>query len=571
VDTLESIEVENTPLPNFKGSETEYYYTLTPTQVEELNGRRPALKYFKGEAHQTVDTAYVPDSYKGKSLGYKHVLTVRAENNSTRTYTVHYPVEPSSDATLRMIDIDGNPLKEFDPERTNYRIELDFGLPVPNVVAYTWNDDQITKQNQHGDTVIIDVWAEDKTYNSYTIIFTRVKSTVSTLDNIILTDKEGKQFPYEQFFFVSDSFDYTIVIPYDSTMQEFVVPDMKIIKSDPFQTVTDSIAKKLDEDKIEVYIHVVAPNNEDESEYKLTFIFTRNNDANLKDLLLYGTSVKGFNPATLDYKYTYPYGTDSTAFVNNDNVRELTKFVKSDPKATDTVYVEDNGTIRIVITAQDKKSQSSYSIQQVIGKDTVNTLKMLYLDGDTLKGFDPEQTFYTYVLKNGASNTPTVYGVPMSVNAVVDATESEPKSGIVNDTLNIYCTAQDGTERIYRIYFRESEINDGIVATSSREVFIRRVSGANQLFVSTIRSGVFFYLYDRNGHMVYTYENLPPADPNSVLVSQDEWQNDIMLNADVNPNAGVYVDIIPGEVYFYSFVSAKKKIASGKLIALPVK
>ena len=571
VDTLESIEVENTPLPNFKGSETEYYYTLTPTQVEELNGRRPALKYFKGEAHQTVDTAYVPDSYKGKSLGYKHVLTVRAENNSTRTYTVHYPVEPSSDATLRMIDIDGNPLKEFDPERTNYRIELDFGLPVPNVVAYTWNDDQITKQNQHGDTVIIDVWAEDKTYNSYTIIFTRVKSTVSTLDNIILTDKEGKQFPYEQFFFVSDSFDYTIVIPYDSTMQEFVVPDMKIIKSDPFQTVTDSIAKKLDEDKIEVYIHVVAPNNEDESEYKLTFIFTRNNDANLKDLLLYGTSVKGFNPATLDYKYTYPYGTDSTAFVNNDNVRELTKFVKSDPKATDTVYVEDNGTIRIVITAQDKKSQSSYSIQQVIGKDTVNTLKMLYLDGDTLKGFDPEQTFYTYVLKNGASNTPTVYGVPMSVNAVVDATEDEPKSGIVNDTLNIYCTAQDGTERIYRIYFRESEINDGIVATSSREVFIRRVSGANQLFVSTIRSGVFFYLYDRNGHMVYTYENLPPADPNSVLVSQDEWQNDIMLNADVNPNAGVYVDIIPGEVYFYSFVSAKKKIASGKLIALPVK
>ena len=571
VDTLESIEVENTPLPNFKGSETEYYYTLTPTQVEELNGRRPALKYFKGEAHQTVDTAYVPDSYKGKSLGYKHVLTVRAENNSTRTYTVHYPVEPSSDATLRMIDIDGNPLKEFDPERTNYRIELDFGLPVPNVVAYTWNDDQITKQNQHGDTVIIDVWAEDKTYNSYTIIFTRVKSTVSTLDNIILTDKEGKQFPYEQFFFVSDSFDYTIVIPYDSTMQELVVPDMKIIKSDPFQTVTDSIAKKLDEDKIEVYIHVVAPNNEDESEYKLVFEYTRNNDANLKDLLLYGTSVKGFNPATLDYKYTYPYGTDSTAFVNNDNVRELTKFVKSDPMAKDTVYVENDGTIRVVITAQDKKSQNIYSIQQIIGKDTVNTLKMLYLDGDTLKGFDPEQTFYTYVLKNGASNTPTVYGVPMSVNAVVDATEDEPKSGIVNDTLNIYCTAQDGSERVYRIYFRESEINDGIVATSSREVFIRRVSGANQLFVSTIRSGVFFYLYDRNGHMVYTYENLPPADPNSVLVSQDEWQNDIMLNADVNPNAGVYVDIIPGEVYFYSFVSAKKKIASGKLIALPVK
>ena len=562
VDTLESIEVENVPLAGFKGSEQEYYYSFTPNQVIELNGRAPIVKWFKGEDHQVVDSAYVEDSYKGKSLGFKHVLTVRAENNATRTYTIHYPVELSSDATLQMININEVPLKDFDPERNSYKVELDFGLPVPNVTAVTWNEDQIVKPYQVGDTVVIDVWAEDKTYNAYTIVFDRVKSTIATLDNIILTDKDEKQFPYERFYFSSETYDYVIEMPYDSTVTEFMVPDMKIVKSDPFQTVTVDTIRKADTDEIEIIVHVLAPNNEDEAEYRLTFHFARNNDAALKDIKLRGVSVKGFKSDKLDYPYAHPYGSDSTVFFKKEDVQ----IVKSDPLATDSIYVEENGTIVIVITAQDKKTQSSYSIQQYFGKDTVNTLQMIYLDGVELAGFDPEVTEYTYMLMNGAGATPFVTGIPTSVNADTTYLRKE-----VNDTTLIFCTAQDGSDRIYRILFKESDINDGITATSSKEVFIRRVAGANQLFVSTIRSGVFFYLYDQAGHLVYQYENLPTADPNNVEVERDGWDNDILLNVDPDPNSGIFVDIIPQQIYFYSFVSAKKKIAYGKLIAIPAK
>lgn len=568
VDTLESVEVENIPLAGFKGFEQEYYYTFTPNQVAELDGRAPIVKWFKGEEHQMVDSAYVPDSYKGKSLGYKHVLTVRAENNATRTYTIHYPVELSSDATLKMINIDEVPLKDFDSERNNYKVELDYGLPVPNVTAVTWNDDQMSKQYQFGDTVIIDVWAEDKTYNSYTITFERVKSNIATLDNIILYDKTGKQFPYDRFEFASDSFDYVIVMPFDPTMTEMTLPEMKYIKSDPFQTVTDTVVKDLDKYTMEVLVRVVAPNGEDEAEYKLLFQFARNNDANLTDIQVREVSLQNFKPTTLDYKYVYPYGSDSSAFITNKNVREAITIVKSDPKATDEIFVADDASIIITVTAQDGKSQNTYSIQQVIGKDTVNTIKMLYLDGDSLKGFDPENTFYTYILKNGASTTPAVFGVPMSENAEVDATEDDPKVGTVNDTLNIYCVAQDGTERIYRIFFQESSINDALKPTAN-DVFLRRVKGAYQLFVATIRKDVTFIMYDHTGRRVY-YSVVPDAEPNDVIVGLDSEDKDVLLNVDVNPNSGLIIDVIPGQIYMYNFVeSGRKKIKSGKIMVMP--
>ena len=343
---------------------------------------------------------------------------------------------------------------------------------------------------------------------------------------------------------------------------------MKYIKSDPFQTVTDTVVKNLDKYTMEVLVRVVAPNGEDEAEYKLLFQFARNNDANLTDIQVHEVSLQNFKPTTLDYKYVYPYGSDSSAFITNKNVREAITIVKSDPKATDEIFVADDASIIITVTAQDGKSQNTYSIQQVIGKDTVNTIKMLYLDGDSLKGFDPENTFYTYILKNGASTTPAVFGVPMSENAEVDATEDDPKVGTVNDTLNIYCVAQDGTERIYRIFFQESSINDALKPTAN-DVFLRRVKGAYQLFVATIRKDVTFIMYDHTGRRVY-YSVVPDAEPNDVIVGLDSEDKDVLLNVDVNPNSGLIIDVIPGQIYMYNFVeSGRKKIKSGKIMVMP--
>ena len=576
IDTLQMIFIGSKPLPNFDAHVMEYEYKLTVAEVTALGGEMPEIDPIPGEeAKQKIETLPVRDNYGVKTIGYKHVVTVTAAAGNSRTYTVHYPRELSDDATLQMIFVDESPLPNFDAERNSYKIELDYGVPVPNITEVA-KEFQTVKHNQHGDTVEIIVTAELETIqNTYTLVFERRKSDITTLRNIILLDEKGKQLPYDRFAFQSKLYDYTIEMPYVPGDTTYALPEMAIEFEDPLQdtVITVDILKKTQ--KI-VTVRVIAPNGEDEAEYKLFFDFVRNDDAFLKGISVAindstVTPLKGFKSNTYSYIYEHPYGSDTTDFINASNVKDVISYVKSDSLATDTLYVESNGTIRIVVTAQDEKTQSVYSIQQKIGKDTVNLLKMIYMDFqgygeyEELIHFDPEQTFYKVMLPKDAKGRPKMKAEPMSKNATI----LMDWDLVTADTMIIYCTSQSGADRIYRVYVENTTFNEGATAVSEKDVFIRRKGNSNQLFVATFRSGVFFYLYDRNGRLLYTYENLPVADPNSYTAYKYTPDTDFDVLVDVNmndyPNAGIYVDIKPGEIYFYSFVSVKKKIASGKI------
>lgn len=572
IDTLQMIFIGSKPLPNFKANIMEYEYKLTAAEVVALDGELPEIDPIPGEeGKQKIEVLQVRDNYGVKTVGYKHVVTVTAAAGNSRTYTVHYPRELSDDATLKMIFVDENPLPNFDAERNSYKIELDYGVPVPNVTEAA-KDFQKVKHNQHGDTVEIIVTAELETVqNVYTLVFERRKSDVTLLRNIILLDAKGKQLPYDLFAFQSKLYDYTIEMPYVPGDTTYALPDITVEKADSLQTVVIETETLKKTEKI-VTVRVIAPNGEDEAEYKLFFDFLRNDDAFLTEIKTAINDstfalIKGFKSNTYSYIYEHPYGSDSSQFISSANVKEKIAYVKSDPLATDSIYVEANGTIRIVVTAQDEKTQSMYSIQQKIGKDTVDFIKMIYLDGVELAGFRPDSMNYVYKLRNGSGSCPEITAVAMSGNAEVSITQKS-----VNETSFVICQSDrdKNTEkyRTYRIYFEESTVNDGLTATE-RDVFIRRVAGACQLFVATIRKDVTFILYDQTGRMLYR-EMIPDAEPNAIKVEQDGFDQDVLLNVDVDPNAGVLVDINPNQIYFYSFVKGRGKIIkSGKIIALP--
>ena len=572
IDTLQMIFIGSKPLPNFKANIMEYEYKLTAAEVVALDGELPEIDPIPGEeGKQKIEVLQVRDNYGVKTIGYKHVVTVTAAAGNSRTYTVHYPRELSDDATLKMIFVDENPLPNFDAERNSYKIELDYGVPVPNVTEAA-KDFQKVKHNQHGDTVEIIVTAELETVqNVYTLVFERRKSDVTMLRNIILLDAKGKQLPYDLFAFQSKLYDYTIEMPYVPGDTTYALPDITVEKADSLQTVVIETETLKKTEKI-VTVRVIAPNGEDEAEYKLFFDFLRNDDAFLTEIKTAVNDstfalIKGFKSTNYSYIYEHPYGSDSSQFISSANVKEKIAYVKSDPLATDSMYVEANGTIRIVVTAQDEKTQSMYSIQQKIGKDTVDFIKMIYLDGEELAGFRPDSMNYVYKLRNGSGSCPEITAVAMSGNAEVSITQKS-----VNETSFVICQSDrdKNTEnyRTYRIYFEESTVNDGLTATE-RDVFIRRVAGACQLFVATIRKDVTFILYDQTGHMVNKVM-IPDAEPNAIKVEQDGFDQDVLLNVDVDPNAGVLVDINPNQIYFYSFVKGRGKlIKSGKIIALP--
>ena len=154
---------------------------------------------------------------------------------------------------------------------------------------------------------------------------------------------------------------------------------------------------------------------------------------------------------------------------------------------------------------------------------------------------------------------PSLNAEPRSENADVD--KGRVTAG---DTTTIICTAADGSERYYYVYFAITTVNPGDVATSG-DVLIKRVPGAMQLAAYTVRQGVSIALYDQYGHLLYN-ERVPVANPNNTEIVEDSDQKEFLNDVD-GFNSGLIIDVLPGQPYFYCFYyDGKKKLASGKIM-----
>ncbi len=573
VDTLQMIFVQQRRIENFEGKNNEYTFELTASEASELNGRLPVVEYITGDDYQSVFVSQqTEETLTGKTLGYKSLVTVTAASGATRTYTIHYPVQKSDEATLNMINVGGKPLSNFISEQYNYKQEIDVNAAVPVVTVIKKEEIQVVEISINEDTVSVLVTAEDGiTTASYSLIFERVMSSITTLQRIILINQAGDTLPSYQFPFIPEERRYTVNIPYEAgkplTEQ---LPDVETILYDPLQ-VTQITNHELDDANVRVNVTVIAPNGEDEGQYEITFHFIKPSDANLTSILVKGTELEGFTASNTEYNYAHPYGSSEADYFTAEDVQAIL----SDPLATATVTGNENGKIFIVVVAQDG-TENTYTISQSIAKDNDCFLSAIFLEDegrkDTISGFDPEVTFYTYYLRAGATTTPNVDAIARSLNAVVDI---RPASA--GDTCLIICTADDQTEKRYYIHFAISTIDESAVATAS-DVIVKRVPGAAQLFVGTLRRDVHFALFDGAGRLLF-YEQVPTADPNDVELGIGEDGHE-RLNNIVGTEHGLIVNIELGKVYFYTILYGEKnfiqmlkgdtakRLRYGKIIAL---
>ncbi len=566
VDTLQMLFVDQKQLPGFKASTTEYFYQLTAAEATALNGQLPEVDYIKGDESQNVMVSQVVDSLAGKSLGYKSLVTVTAATGKTTMYTIHYPVELSTDATLNMINVGTKPLANYDAERFIYKLEIEMEAAVPVVSVIKKEEAQVYEINVLEDTVKVVVWAESlKDSAVYTLSFERLKSKVTDLRDIILVGADSVPFPTSEFPYRPEIYSYTVKLPYDrELMPKEQLPDIRFELYDQEQQ-TDTAIHVLPNGDIQVDVTVTAPNGEDQAIYSIIFQFVKPSDAMLASLGIRDEEFADFRPSKTEYVYAHPYGTDSTAFFTADDVT----YVLSDSLATiDSIYMDENNVINVVTLAQDGRTSITYLISQIIAKDGDNALAWITVNGDTLPGFDPEETFYTFYVFE--SDAPTVDAAPRSENAEIDLGRV-----LAGDTCRIICTAADGTDRYYYIYFAITSIDPSAESTAD-DVLVKPLGASHQLFIATIRQGVYFALYDQYGKLVY-HKPVPPANPNDVEIVTD--QNGIEhVNNISNLSSGLLVDVIPGQIYYYAFYNGDKnfiqmlkgarakRLKSGKII-----
>lgn len=309
------------------------------------------------------------------TTGTATIHVAAADGTTTNTYTLNFSVAELSDNTLEAIYIDGELVPGFLPTKNNYTISLPLGTTEAPII--TWqsayeNGAQtitLTKNSlEEGAQITVSTPAATST-RTYKLTYKIEASSYAYLAGISLDGQPIEGFSPEQT-------SYTFSLPIGTT----TLPAITWTQGDPYQTV--SITEGGVDGTTRIVVTAAAGNT---VTYRLTFSTEKSSNNALQSIALDGTPLEGFHPDTLNYSITQPAGTTALPVVTYTPGDEYQTVTLNTSAATRT--------IRIVVKAGDGSSRV-YTLSFEVEKSANALLKMIYLDGDSLANFSPEQLNY---------------------------------------------------------------------------------------------------------------------------------------------------------------------------------
>lgn len=330
---LSDIQVDGESIADFDADVTAYIVELpygttlvpTVTATEDYSG---------ANITSLVDAAQVPGTT---------TIEVTAEDLTTiKSYTVEFTWgAPNNDAYLKSLIIDGTPLSTFNKNIFAYNIQLAEGTVIVPTVTATANDDSasvvITDATSLPGTTSVTVTAQDgATELTYNVNFT-VKQPVgkdATLKDITVNSSS-----IDDFF--TNTLEYTVDLPGCTNFIEVIgvandasaSVDVNYPVNYPGQVEIE--VTSLDETVVQTYIVNILAGT----------------DATLIDLKVDGTTISGFDAATLSYDLELPAGTTVapvvTATANDEYADVNITDASSLPGKTSVKVTAEDGTIEI--------------------------------------------------------------------------------------------------------------------------------------------------------------------------------------------------------------------------------
>ncbi|MCQ2340786.1 MAG: hypothetical protein MJZ79_08465 [Paludibacteraceae bacterium] len=373
---------------------------------------------------------------QAKSLTDKATIKVTAADGvSKQTYTVTFKVALLSDNTLQDILVDGSSVPGFIPMQTTYSVSVPLGTSeIPDVKAVSAYPDgeqtikYIKPESITGQYKIEVTTPGNMTPKTYKLNFKQEASTYSKLKSLSVGGQlvEG---------FSPDIYTYYISLPMGTTE----LPAITYEQGDKYQTVT------VTEGGLNgtTVVTVVAASGA-QSVYKLIFSTEMSDVSELNMIYLDGQPLEGFSPSTRQYTIALPIGTTTLPTITWDVMDEYETVTMTEGGV--------NGTTRIVVTAGDGSVttyQLTFSVEQASNAD----LRMIYIDGDSLEGFDPSITNYTYNLPQGTTELPIV---TFTQGDEYQSVKERKPSGLTGDYI-LTVRAQSGATKTYTITFTLSK------------------------------------------------------------------------------------------------------------------
>ena len=313
------------------------------------------------------------------TTGTATILVTAADGTTKNTYTLNFSVAQLSDNTLEAIYIDGELLPGFVPTKNNYTISLPLGTTEAPII--TWQSAYaegaqtialVKNSLAEGAQITVSAPAAQGT-RTYKLTYKIEASSYAYLSGISLDGQPIEGFSPEQT-------SYSITLPIGTTS----LPSITWTQGDPYQTV--SITEGGVDGTTRIVVTAAAGNS---VTYRLNFSTEKSTNNTLQGIALDGTPLEGFHPDTLNYIITLPAGTTTLPIVTYTQGDEYQMVTINTSTTTRTV--------RIMVKSGDGSSRV-YTLTFEIEKSANALLKMIYLDGDSLNGFAPDQLTYTVAL-----------------------------------------------------------------------------------------------------------------------------------------------------------------------------
>ena len=323
----------------------------------------PTIEPIKGDEYQTVNI--VEGGLNGTTR-----ITVAAGNGNTTVYQITFSVQQATNATLKMIYIDGVELEGFDKDQLEYTVNLPQGTTKQPVVTYTQNDDYQTVTVRSGSNVEDDykitVRPQTGASRTYIIHFRVATSSNTALKMIYVAGTPLADFD-------ASVLNYTYTLPAGVS----AIPSVGYDKAEASQKVLSMCENT-------VHTITVTAENGDKRTYTITFIIQKSENAFLRMIYLDGQPLSGFDKNKLTYTVALTKATCPRITVDKENGQQVTITA---PYAA--------GVAQIRVTPE-SGSANTYSITFTsMGATASVALENILLDGVVLTGFVPTTLEYT--------------------------------------------------------------------------------------------------------------------------------------------------------------------------------
>lgn len=403
--------------------------------IYEYNIVRNAENYLTYEKEFSADS--LTTTIYTDSVVWNIENSVAAKNRYKLTFTN----EVSTNAYLDGILAENVMIDGFEKDSFNYTIVSD---TIPDIAIEKGDENQSVEITTHESQIIITVTAENGTTSQiYTI---DIESSQQKSDNALLGGIEINGNPLADF--VENTFNYDYELP----MHTETMPDIVAISGANGQniTITNGGTNGI------TTIVVIAENGIATETYSIAFSVTPCNNSSLSDIQIDGETLsatslhyecdKDFAANELEYTILFP--NDRTTY---PEIKLVSSHESCQTITTDTISISKTECDLVIKVIAENEIDSTIYVLHIIKKKSNNALlKMIYVDGNEIQGFD--ETTFNYVVD-------LPYGTTIIPNITCEKQEETQEIVItsattINGKTIINVTAEDGiSQNTYTISF----------------------------------------------------------------------------------------------------------------------